>query len=67
MKYDSNPNAKKMNSQTMPVESYGQCIAMKAEKRGRVRCKYRGDLADGLCMRCWDRRQGTTTLSYLKR
>jgi len=62
MSYDSNPNANKMNAQTMPVESYGQCISMKTGKKRKVRCKYRGDLADGLCMKCWDERQGTTAL-----
>jgi len=62
MSYDSNPNAKKMNAQTMPVASYGQCVAMKTEGRRKTRCKYKGDLADGFCMGCWDRRQGTTAL-----
>ena len=62
MSYNSNPNASKMNSQLMPVESYGRCTAMKPRNRGKGRCKYKGDLADGLCIKCWDLRQGTTAL-----
>lgn len=64
MTYDSNPNAKKMNAQTMPEESQGQCIAMKSGRRGKFRCRYKGYLADGLCMSCWDRRQGTSSVAH---
>jgi hypothetical protein len=31
---------------TMPEETYGVCI--------KPRCKREGDLANGLCQKCWD-------------
>ena len=54
-----------MNARTMPVESQGQCIAMKTGRRKKFRCRYKGYLADGLCMSCWDRRQGTSSIAHL--
>ncbi len=39
-----------------PVWSYGYCVG-KFRKRPKPKCpdEYYGDLADGLCMKCWDK------------
>jgi len=40
---------------TMPKESLGRCIAV---TRNGKRCNYKGTLADGLCIECWDKSVG---------
>ena len=39
----------------MPKESYGKCIAV--AKDGKI-CSRKGELADGLCMKYWDKFAG---------
>jgi len=40
---------------TMPKESLGRCSTV--AKDGK-RCNYKGILADGLCIKCWDKSVG---------
>jgi len=42
----------------MPKESYGRCIAIAKDEK---RCSRKGLLADGLCMKCWDKFAGHKT------
>lgn len=43
------------DSPSIPKESCGRCIS---KKRDGKRCKRSGILADGLCMKCWDKAVG---------
>ena len=39
----------------MPKESRGRCVAL---RKNGTRCRYEGILADGLCLKCWDKSVG---------
>jgi hypothetical protein len=43
---------------TMPTETYGVCI--------KPRCSKEGDLANGLCQRCWDSGSGGSEYQRLR-
>jgi len=44
-------NRKDISPSELPEETIGRCTN---KLRSGKRCRVRGDLADGMCMQCWD-------------
>ena len=53
----------KTNTLDFPIESVGLC---KGKKSADKRCNYKGTLANGRCVTCWDKIQSTAAIRMVE-